>query len=56
MRLHPFYRGKVETTLKRGFQSFNDFANWCKPGVAAPCRAIQERPERGYDHTNQAYQ
>ena len=52
MRLHPFYRGKIETTLKCPVRDFNDFAIWYTPGVAAACRAIVEEPERVYDLTN----
>ena len=52
MRLHPFYRGKVETTLKCAVRSFNDFAIWYTPGVAAPCRAIEADPEKVYEYTN----
>src|SRR5512137_1963557 len=52
MLLHPFYRGKVETTLKCTVRSFNDFAIWYTPGVAAPCRAIAADPEKVYEYTN----
>jgi len=52
MRLHPFYRGKVETALKCTVRDFNDFAIWYTPGVAAPCRAIAENPELVYEYTN----
>ena len=52
MRLHPFYRGKIETTLKCTVHSFEDFAIWYTPGVAAPCRAIQADPELVYEYTN----
>ncbi len=52
MKLHPFYRGKVETTLKCTVHSFDDFAIWYTPGVAAPCRAIQADPELAYEYTN----
>ena len=52
MRLHPFYRGKIETTLKCTVHSFNDFAIWYTPGVAAPCKAIQADPELVYEYTN----
>lgn len=52
MRLHPFYRGKVETTLKCAVRNIDDFAIWYTPGVAAPCRAIAEDPELVYDYTN----
>jgi malate dehydrogenase (oxaloacetate-decarboxylating) len=52
MRLHPFYRGKVETALKCQVRDFNDFAIWYTPGVAAPCKAIQANPELVYEMTN----
>ena len=52
MKLHPFYRGKIETTLKCTVHSFDDFAIWYTPGVAAPCKAINEDPELVYDYTN----
>jgi malate dehydrogenase (oxaloacetate-decarboxylating) len=52
MRLHPFYRGKVEVALKARVKDFNDFAIWYTPGVAAPCRAIAEDPELVYEHTH----
>lgn len=52
MKLHPFYRGKIETALKCCVRTFNDFAIWYTPGVAAPCRAIQADPELVYEHTN----
>jgi malate dehydrogenase (oxaloacetate-decarboxylating) len=52
MRLHPFYRGKIETALKCTVHSFQDFAVWYTPGVAAPCKAIQAEPELVYEYTN----
>jgi malate dehydrogenase (oxaloacetate-decarboxylating) len=32
--------------------SFDDFAIWYTPGVAAPCKAIQSDPELAYEYTN----
>jgi len=52
MRLHPFYHGKVETSLKARVRDFNDFAIWYTPGVAAPCRAIEADPDLVYEHTH----
>jgi malate dehydrogenase (oxaloacetate-decarboxylating) len=52
MRLHPFYRGKIETALKCTVHSFADFAIWYTPGVAAPCKAIEANPELVYEYTN----
>ncbi len=52
MALHPFYRGKIETTLKCCVRDLDDFAIWYTPGVAAPCKAIQADPSLVYEHTN----
>jgi malate dehydrogenase (oxaloacetate-decarboxylating) len=52
LKLHPYYRGKIETTLKCAVRDFSDFAIWYTPGVAAPCRAIAADPEKVYEHTN----
>lgn len=52
MKLHPFYRGKVETALKCAVRDFNDFAIWYTPGVAAPCKEIAANPELVYEYTN----
>jgi malate dehydrogenase (oxaloacetate-decarboxylating) len=52
MRLHPFYRGKVEVAVKARIRDFNDFAIWYTPGVAAPCRAIADDPDLVYEHTH----
>jgi len=52
MKLHPFYKGKVQIVSKCVIRDFNDFAIWYTPGVAAPCRAIQAEPELVYEHTN----
>lgn len=52
MKLHPFYRGKIETALKCTVHSFDDFAIWYTPGVAAPCKAIEADPELVYEYTN----
>ncbi len=52
MRLHPYYRGKVEVALKARVRDFGDFAIWYTPGVAAPCRAIAEDPDLVYEYTH----
>ncbi len=54
MRLHPFYRGKVEITPKCVIRDVNDFAIWYTPGVAEPCKAIHKNPEEVFRHTNKA--
>lgn len=52
MRLHPYYKGKIEMVSKCVVRDFNDFAIWYTPGVAAPCRAIAEDKELVYEYTN----
>lgn len=41
LRLHPYYKGKVQIMPKCAVRDLSDFAIWYTPGVAAPCRAIQ---------------
>jgi len=38
LKLHPFYKGKIEIVPKCVIRDFNDFAIWYTPGVAKPCR------------------
>ena len=52
MRLHPFYRGKMEVMPKACIRNFDDFAIWYTPGVAKPCLDIRDNPEKVYEHTN----
>lgn len=52
LKLHPFYRGKIETMLKCAVHSFEDFAIWYTPGVAAPCLDIVAHPDMVYEYTN----
>lgn len=54
IRLHSFFRGKIQVMPKCVIRDFNDFALWYTPGVAAPCRAIQKQPELVYEYTNKA--
>ncbi len=52
LKLHPFYKGKIETTLKCCVRDFDDFAIWYTPGVSKPCLDIRDNPEKVYEHTN----
>ena len=52
MRLHPFYRGKMQTIAKCVVRDVNDFAIWYTPGVAEPCKAIKADREKVYEFTN----
>ncbi len=52
MKLHAFYRGKMQTIPKCQVRDFNDFAIYYTPGVAEPCRAIQADRARFGELTN----
>ena len=52
MKLHAFYRGKMQTMPKCQVRDFNDFALYYTPGVAEPCRAIQAERRRIGELTN----
>lgn len=52
MKLHPFYKGKIQMVPKCCIRGIEDFAIWYTPGVAAPCRDIQANPEKVFEHTN----
>ncbi|MCJ7749506.1 MAG: malate dehydrogenase, partial [Armatimonadetes bacterium] len=51
MKLHAFYRGKMQTLPRCQIRSFADFASYYSPGVAAPCRAIQADERRVNEFT-----
>ncbi|MFZ1557237.1 MAG: malate dehydrogenase, partial [Nitrospira sp.] len=52
LRLHAYYKGKMQTLPKCAIRSLEDFAVWYTPGVAAPCKAIQAAPDSIYEYTN----
>lgn len=54
LRLHPYYRGKIQVMPKCPIRSLEDFSIWYSPGVAAACRAVIEDPEQVYEYTNRA--
>ena len=52
LRLHPFYKGKIGVMPKCRIRNSDDFAIWYTPGVAAPCKKIQEDKDLAYEMTN----
>jgi len=54
MKMHPFYKGKIEIVPKCVIRNVNDFAIWYTPGVAEPCKAINKNPDLAYEYTNRA--
>jgi malate dehydrogenase (oxaloacetate-decarboxylating) len=51
---HLASRGKLQAMPKCPIRSFDDFAIWYTPGVAAPSRAIAADRRLAYDYTNRA--
>jgi len=49
---HSFYAGKIESVAKCPVRSIDDFAIWYTPGVAEPCKAINQDPELVFEYTN----
>jgi len=54
MKMHPYYKGKIEVVPKCVIRDIKDFAIWYTPGVAEPCKAINKDPELGFEYTNRA--
>lgn len=54
LKMHPFYKGKIEMVSKCVIRDVNDFAIWYTPGVAEPCKEIQKDPEKVFQYTNKA--
>jgi len=52
LKLHPFYRGKIEIVPKCIIRNSSDFAIWYTPGVAQTCKIIARHKEAVYDNTN----
>ncbi len=52
LKLHPFYRGKIEVTPKCCIRDLNDFSIWYTPGVAESCKLIKSNPLEVFHHTN----
>ncbi len=54
LKMHPFYRGKIEIVPKCVIRDVNDFAIWYTPGVAEACKEIQKNPQKAFEFTNRA--
>jgi len=52
LKMHPYYKGKIEITPKCVIRDVNDFAIWYTPGVAEPCKEINKNPDLVYEYTN----
>jgi malate dehydrogenase (oxaloacetate-decarboxylating) len=54
LKMHPYYKGKIEIVPKCVIRDVNDFAIWYTPGVAEPCKEIHKNPELAFEYTNRA--
>lgn len=54
LKMHPFYKGKIEVVPKCVIRDINDFAIWYTPGVAEPCKEIHANPDLVFEYTNKA--
>lgn len=52
LKMHPFYRGKVQVLPRCAIHNYEDFSIWYSPGVAAPCKEISKNKEKVYDYTS----
>jgi len=54
LKMHPYYKGKIEIVPKCVIRDVNDFAIWYTPGVAEACKEINKNPQLSYEYTNRA--
>lgn len=51
-KYHSLYHGKIGVELKAPVRDYNDFAIWYTPGVAEPCKAIQQDTSAVFKYTD----
>ncbi|WP_269477154.1 NAD(P)-dependent malic enzyme [Hominibacterium faecale] len=54
LKMHEEYRGKMEVASKVPVKNKDDLSTAYTPGVAEPCRKINENPEDVYKYTNKS--
>lgn len=52
IKLHAYYRGKMQTVPRCVVRDLSDFAIWYTPGVAEPCMAIHADKDKAYEYTS----
>jgi len=52
LEYHRLYKGKIEIMPKVPIESAQDFSIWYTPGVAEPCKIIQENKDMVFEYTN----
>lgn len=51
LKLHKAHKGKIEVISKVNVESSNDLSCVYTPGVAEPCKFIEQNPDAVYDYT-----
>ncbi|MFX1436903.1 MAG: NADP-dependent malic enzyme [Promethearchaeota archaeon] len=52
IKMHKFYKGKIQILPRCQIRDYNDFAIWYSPGVSAPSSEIYKDKQKIYDYTN----
>jgi len=52
IKMHKFYKGKIQILPRCQIRDYNDFAIWYSPGVSAPSNEIFNDVQKVYDYTN----
>ncbi len=52
IKMHKFYRGKIQVISRCQVRNYDDFGIWYSPGVAAPSSEIFQNKEKVYDYTS----
>jgi len=52
IKMHKFYRGKIQIIPRCQVRNYDDFGIWYSPGVAAPSSEIFQDKEKVYDYTS----
>jgi len=52
IKMHKFYRGKIQVLPRCQIRDYNDFSIWYSPGVSAPSSEIFKDKHKVYEYTN----
>ena len=51
IKMHSFYKGKIQVIPRCQIRDYDDFAIWYSPGVSAPSTEISKDRQKVYDYT-----
>jgi len=52
IKMHKFYKGKIQVLPRCQIRDYNDFSIWYSPGVSAPSSEIFKDKNKVYEYTN----